>query len=240
MPAPTNHATNHATNHPTKHSSKHRQVARWRFSDSSSGGVEIPASDPTVTWLTQTHQAGVVVVRTPGEHRGVRADAAVTDVVGPLLLIRTADCAPVLLIGEADGQAMCVGVAHAGWRGLISGILPAAVGALRGLGATTVRASLFASIGAQCYEFGEAELDAASVVLGDSVRAVTLHGTPALDMVAGVRASLASCGVDELDTSRWACTACDPYRYFSFRARGDSQRMGLYAWLASESTENSL
>jgi polyphenol oxidase len=232
MPAETKHPANPPTNHP--------KTARWRFADAGAGGVEIPVSDPAVTWLTQTHQAGVVVVRTPGEHRGALADAAVTNTIGPILLVRTADCAPVLLTGEADGHAVCVGVAHAGWRGLISGILPAAVGALRGMGATTVRASLFASIGAQCYEFGEAELNAVAVVLGNSVRAVTERGTPALDMVAGVRASLASCGVVELDTSRWACTACDPDHYFSFRARCDAQRMGLYAWLASESNEDSL
>jgi polyphenol oxidase len=224
----------------TQSKSTQSKSVRWQFVDALVGGVPSPVIDPSVTWLTQTHQAGVVVVRAPGEHRGALADAAVTNMVGPTLLVRTADCAPVLLTGKAGGQTVCVGVAHVGWKGVISGILPATVGALRGLGATTVQASLFASIGPECYEFGEAELNAVAVVLGESVRSVTERGTPALDMVAGVRASLATCGVNELDISRWACTACDSDRYFSFRARQDSQRMGLFAWLESDSNETSL
>jgi polyphenol oxidase len=206
-------------------------IARSNFVDARAGGVSVPLpDDQNVTWLTQTHQAEVVVVRVPGEYCGWRADAAVTSVVGAQLLIRTADCAPVLLTGFAGGHTVCVGVAHAGWKGLLAGIIPATVGALRALGATTIHATLYPSIGPECYEFGERELNAAAIVLGDSVRSVA-GASPAFDLREGVRASLRSCGVDELDLSKWACTACNPDRYFSFRARQDTQRLGLVAWL---------
>jgi polyphenol oxidase len=208
-------------------------VVRSRFVAVEAGGVVVPIDDPSVTWLTQTHGAQATVVRSLGQHQGFRADAAVTNVVGPVLVVRTADCAPVLLTGDAAGRTVCVGVAHAGWRGLASGILPAVVGALRGLGATTVRASLFPSIGPECYEFSQGDLDGLAVVLGETIRAKSTTGRPALDMVAGVRSSLVSCGVTEFDTSEWACTACDERRFYSFRARKDQQRMGLFAWLES-------
>ena len=62
---------------------------------------------PGWTWLRQVHGAQVVVVRTPGEHAGVEADAAVTDTLGCPLVVRTADCAPVVLTGTRARSGSC-------------------------------------------------------------------------------------------------------------------------------------
>jgi len=169
------------------------------------------------TWLRQVHGAEVVVVREPGEHAGAEADAAVTAVPGAVLAVHTADCVPVLLDGGA-----AVGAAHAGWRGLVGGVLERTVAALHDLGATEVTAHVGPHIRPRCYEFGAAELDEVAARYGDAVRAETAWGTPALDLAAGVRAALAPLGVDVVDHG--GCTACEPEALRSHRARGDVGR----------------
>lgn len=81
------------------------------------------------------------------------ADAIVTATPGQAVGILSADCCPVLF---ADPEARVVGAAHAGWRGLMSGVLEAAISAMEGLGA--VRARLLVatgpSIARKSYEVG--------------------------------------------------------------------------------------
>ena len=206
----------------------------FQFQDKQQGPIDVEMLDRSTTWLRQVHGPRVVVVDPAGTHRGEEADAAVTSCVDARLLIRAADCAPILLIGEHDGRVTSVGVAHAGWRGLLTGILPATVGALHGLGARQIRASLFPCIGMCCYEFRDPELGAMVASFGESVRGQTSTGAPALDMVASVRASLLLSGVAELDVSSWSCTACNGDRFFSFRARRESGRLGLFVWLEAK------
>jgi polyphenol oxidase len=64
-------------------------------------------------WLRQVH--GSRVVDAAAVDGVVEADAAVTDQSGTVAVVMVADCMPVLL---ADERGRCVGVAHAGWRGL--------------------------------------------------------------------------------------------------------------------------
>ncbi|HET7608631.1 MAG TPA: laccase domain-containing protein, partial [Gammaproteobacteria bacterium] len=74
-------------------------------------------------WLTQVH--GVRVIDLDRDD-GSEADGAVTRRAGVVCAVMTADCLPVLLCDRAGTR---VGVAHAGWRGLLNGVLPAAVAA---------------------------------------------------------------------------------------------------------------
>lgn len=179
------------------------------------------------TWLRQIHGAEVVVVDAPGAGAGRRADAAVTSVPGAVVAVHTADCVPVVL---ADPRAGVVGVAHAGWRGLVAGVLDATVEAMVGLGGRDIRAWLGPHIRARCYEFGSADLDTVAAAVGDDVRSVTAWGTPALDLSAGVTGALVSAGVGSVDVG--GCTACEPARYWSHRARTDPGRHAAVAWLA--------
>ena len=172
------------------------------------------------TWLRQVHGARVVTVDRPGDHAGAEADAAVTSTPGAVLAVHTADCAPVLL-ASADGSV--VGAAHAGWRGVVAGVLERTVEEMRALGATDVTAEVGPHIRARCYEFGADELDEVARRCGDDVRAETAWGTPALDVTAAVRSALAAVDVDLVD--RGGCTACEPDRLWSHRARGDRARM---------------
>lgn len=175
------------------------------------------------TWLHQVHGARVVVVTEPGEHAGAEADAAVTATPGCTLAVQVADCAPVALVSDA-----VVGVAHAGWRGIAAGVLPATVAAMRALGAGPIRATIGPCIRPGCYEFGEDDLEAVAALLGDAVRGRTSDGRPALDVPAAVRASLAAAGVDDVDDAG-TCTACSA-DHWSFRARRDAARQAVVAW----------
>lgn len=184
------------------------------------------------TWLRQVHGGRVVVVDAPGAHAGAEADAAVTDVPGAVLAVHTADCAPVLLVG--DGEQV-VGAAHAGWRGLLDGVLEATVGAMGRLGASGVTAHVGPHIRARCYEFGTTDLDAVAARYGPRVRGTTACGTPALDVSAAVRLALEPLGVTVVDHG--GCTACEPDRYFSHRARADTGRMAATVTLVEQPPE---
>lgn len=181
------------------------------------------------TWLRQVHGARVVTVTRPGEHAGAEADAAVTTCPGAVLAVHTADCAPVLL---ASGDGAVVGAAHAGWRGVVSGVLERTVEEMGRLGATGITARLGPHIRARCYEFGVEELDEVTQRYGDVVRATTAWGTPALDVTAAVSAALDAVGVDVVDQG--GCTACEPARLFSHRARGDRGRLAAAIVIAED------
>lgn len=183
------------------------------------------------TWLRQVHGDGVVVVTTPGEHAGVEADAAVTAVPGATLAIHTADCVPVLF---SDPTAGVVGAAHAGWRGLAARILERTLDAMGDLGATHISAVMGPHIRARCYEFGAAELDAVARIYGDDVRAATVSGSPALDLSEAVRVAMGWAGVPVGDAG--GCTACEPARYFSHRARRDDARHASTVTIAAAPT----
>ncbi|MCU1496522.1 MAG: hypothetical protein JWM47_475 [Acidimicrobiales bacterium] len=175
------------------------------------------------TWLRQVHGADVVTVTRPGEHAGATADAAVTVVPGAAIAVQTADCCGVLVV--ADGG---VGVAHAGWRGLVAGVIEATVAALGALGAPAHSIHLGPCIGPCCYEFGPADLDLVAERYGPSVRSTTTGGKPALDLAAGVRVASDRLGLAFTDGG--VCTATSP-DHWSFRARGDAGRQALVAWL---------
>jgi hypothetical protein len=183
-------------------------------------------------WLHQVHGAGVVVVGdhdVPDDDAGSAADALVTARDDVALAVHTADCAGVALV--ADNGA--VGAVHAGWRGLVAGVLPAAVGALRDLGAARVWAASGPCIGPECYEFGEAELAQVADRLGPTVRGETATGAPALDLRAGVRAALAEVDVtlEHVDPRCTACAGGDEPVLFSHRARRDVGRQAVVVWL---------
>lgn len=212
-----------------------RSRAAHVFTDRSHGDLAI-GGDPQIlrtrraalvdapwTWLRQVHGTTVVTVGEPGAHAGAEADGAVTTVPGVPIAVQTADCAPLLLVG-ADG----VGVAHAGWRGLLGGIVEATVETMTAEGAPPHTAVLGPCIRPRCYEFGETELDLVADRLGPTVRATTAWGAPALDVAAGVAAVCASLGIVLRDDG--TCTACSP-NHWSHRARAEPGRQALVAWL---------
>ncbi len=189
--------------------------------------AEVPAG-AGYTWLRQVHGARVVVVDAAGQGQGEEADAAVTATSGAPLVVRTADCVP---IGLASPQGV-VAVAHAGWRGLLAGVVEACVGTMRRLGAQEVSAAVGPYVHPHAYEFSEADLGAVAARLGGGVRARTVDGSPALDLGAAVRAALGGCGA-ELVAVCPTCTHCSD-EHWSWRARRDSGRQASVVWVGEQ------
>ena len=130
----------------------------------------------------------------------------------------TADCAPVAL-ASPEG---IVGLVHAGWRGTLAGVVEAAVAAMRHLGATRVDAVLGPCIRAECYEFGDDDLDLLVARFGPGVRSRTTGGRRSLDLPAAVAVALADAGAALVD-DHGGCTACSD-DWYSHRARGERER----------------
>ncbi|MFD0483724.1 peptidoglycan editing factor PgeF [Kineococcus sp. GCM10028916] len=167
----------------------------------------------------QVHGADVVEVTIAPSTGTPRADALVTSVRGLALTVVVADCVPVLL---ADPAAGLVGVAHAGRPGLLAGVVPAVVAALRARGATDITAVLGPSICGGCYEVPQQMADDVAERV-PAARARTRWGTPAVDVAAGVLAQLHDLGV--VATSVGRCT----YEHddlFSYRRDGRTGRSG--------------
>lgn len=113
-----------------------------------------------VQWLDQVH--GIDVAKVPLPESGMdselaptaettpRADAMWTKQPGVALAIQTADCLPVLL---CDRAGTVIGAAHAGWRGLVAGVLEALVAAMP-VAADDLVAWIGPGIGPQSYEVG--------------------------------------------------------------------------------------
>jgi polyphenol oxidase len=140
-------------------------------------------------------------------------DALWTDREDLALSVITADCVPVVLAGPGGIAAV-----HAGWRGLVNGVIPATLRALPGpLSEWT--AWIGPTIGACCYEVGE---EVAFQVVAASDPAVAVPGPagkPHLDLQAVARWQLEAAGVGEV-LAVAGCTRCDEERLFSYRREG--------------------
>jgi polyphenol oxidase len=187
-----------------------------------------------VVQVHQVHGAGVLVVRrgqpAHGDRDDTKADAIVTDDPSRVLMVRVADCAPLLL---ATGDGRVVAAVHAGWKGVIAGVVPAAVKALRLLvpgGASPSCLRVFAAIGpcirVQSFEVGEEVADAfratfASTLTSDRIvlEAHSPRGRPHVDIVAAIRTQLAAEDVRDVEVIG-GCTFAHDERYFSHRRDG--------------------
>jgi polyphenol oxidase len=167
----------------------------------------------------QIHSADVIVAERPWTRENApRADGIVTRVPGLAVGASTADCGPVLF---GDDDAGVVGAAHAGWKGALTGILEAVIGAMENLGAR--RSNIVAAIGPLIrqanYEVGpefvarfSAESEGAEAFFAPSDR----EGHSQFDLPGFIRARLAAARIARID-DLGLCTYADPDRFFSYR-----------------------
>jgi YfiH family protein len=180
-------------------------------------------------WLRQVHGSDVVVATAVGQGAGTAADSCVTACPDVTVSVQVADCAPVLLFAPSP-DGVVVAAAHAGWKGLLAGVLEATVRSMGALGAGDVCWWLGPCISPAAYEFSEADLDMLSARFGDRVRSRTDEGHPALDMTAAVRAAMCRAGVESDPLGpRPVCTAASA-RHWSHRAAGDRERQVGAIW----------
>lgn len=165
-----------------------------------------------VAWSRQVHGREVALLdAVPAEPP--EADALVSTSGDLAVGVVVADCVPVLL---ADPVAGVVAAVHAGRRGLVAGVLQAAVGVMVDQGAARerVRAAVGPAIAGASYEVPAALRDEVARAL-PSTWSTTSWGTPSLDLPAGVRAVLEQEGVHRVWLSPRDTFTDD--RLFSFR-----------------------
>ncbi len=179
----------------------------------------------SVATMHQVHGNDVAWVDVAGTQPD--ADALLTDVAGLGLLVRVADCVPVVL---AVPDEQLVGVVHSGRQGLVSGVVPAALDAVRERGATRIEAWVGPRVCGRCYELPSDMADDVAAAVPEA-RSTTSGGTPAADIGAGVVAQLSAGGVVVHDVGADLCTVEDE-RFFSFRREGHvSGRFAAFAVL---------
>jgi polyphenol oxidase len=168
---------------------------------------------PSLVMVRQVHGADVAVVRELDETVR-RCDALVTDVPNLALCVRVADCVPIIMYDLSRGVVAAV---HMGRRGMVAGVVLAAVAAMRDLGAHRLTAVVGPHVCGGCYEVPtamRAEV-AARVPVGF---ACTTWGTPSVDIGAGARRQLQLAGCVVVDRS--ACTVHDDGLH-SYRRDGE-------------------
>ena len=182
--------------------------------------------DPS--WLTQVH--GTVAVDIDSGPKVSAGDAAYSRRPGHVCVVMTADCLPVLF---CDRRGSIVAAAHAGWRGLLAGVLERTVAAMQVDGGD-ILAWLGPAIGPQCFEVGGEVRDAFTVA--DPGAGVAFSpGLPGkwlcdIYLLAGQR--LRSVGVTAI-SGGGACTVSEAERFYSYRRDGVTGRMASLIWLES-------
>lgn len=182
-------------------------------------GLALRLDAARVHVASQVHGARVVVAGDdPAATSREEADAVVAPTSGAVVGVRVADCVPVLFADTRTGR---VAAAHAGWRGLVAGVLEATLATGAALGARFDVAAIGPCIGPCCFEVGA---DVAAEIAGTRDAAVVVRraGDKAwVDLRAAVRARLERAGGIDVDDVA-GCTKCDPERFFSHRRDGAS------------------
>lgn len=170
----------------------------------------------------QIHSASVITVpETDAGRNDFSCDGFVTRTPGLALIVKIADCVPILLCDSANGV---IAALHAGWRGTVADIAGAGIAAMIKSGADprTVYAAIGPCIHACCYEVGEEVADAVRAVTGeDSVRFLTDRGRgkymadlPAINAFLLERVGVPADHISISDR----CTCCESDLFFSHRA----------------------
>lgn len=183
--------------------------------------LDLPAEP---AWLQQVHGTKAVLAGA-GE---ACADAAWSDKPGQVCVVMSADCLPVLF---CDAAGSVVAAAHAGWRGLLGGVLEETVAAMR-RPPHHLLAWLGPAIGPEAFEVG-AEVRAQFVAV-DAAAAQCFRPSPQgrwlADLYALARQRLQGVGVEAIYGGEF-CTVRQAELFFSYRREGRTGRMASLIWL---------
>ena len=169
--------------------------------------------------VTRADARGIVMPGTVYDH----CDGLWSDEPGRAMLLLTADCMPIAL-ARANGDRPALAILHAGWRGLLAGIVGAGV---RAVASRRLVAAIGPSIGPCCYEVGEEVAEPFREAFGSDV---VRDGR--LDLWTSAERALRAAGVEHVDRSD-LCTSCHGERFFSHRRdHGRTGRQGVIAYVS--------
>jgi polyphenol oxidase len=180
--------------------------------------LDIPFSTQFDVW--QVHGVNVVVPDQPrkplGEYQ--QADAIVTDKSNFTLVMRFADCVPILLYDPVKNIA---GSVHAGWQGTVKNTVSYAVrkmGDVFGVKPENILAGIGPSIGPDHYEVGDNVIKAVKAqYANDSQKMIELFNEkPHFNLWEANYHNLIGCGVKQIEIAE-ICTACNTNEWYSHR-----------------------
>jgi YfiH family protein len=159
-----------------------------------------------------------------GEVAIPEGDAILSREHGNCLLVVTADCMSIALASQEG----IYGAVHAGWRGLVAGVIENAIDRMYGYGVSKVFAAIGPSIGKCCYKFSRNDTFPLVKRYGESVIGSDSNGKDTVDIHAAAIQAIEQSGA-ELFWRSVECTYCSG-RYYSYR-RGDRlSRQGMFVW----------
>tara|TARA_B110000008_G_scaffold248683_1_gene260900 strand:- start:660 stop:1385 length:726 start_codon:yes stop_codon:yes gene_type:complete len=184
-------------------------------------------SDPV--WLNQTHSS--ICVDAALTNTLIEADASYTSNAGIVCGIMTADCLPVF-VSKTNGTK--VGIAHAGWRGLISGVIENLIKSFNSDG-DSLLVHLGPAISKNSFEVGE---EVRRLYLSRNLnfeRSFTINNNRTyLDLYDAARVILESFQIKSISGGD-RCTFKESNEFFSYRRDGiNSGRMANLIWMTQD------
>jgi YfiH family protein len=193
---------------------RNRQLLRDTF--------ELPAEP---VWLQQTHSNRVIDTN---HFDATEADASWASKNGAVCAVLTADCLPVFFTNKEGSK---VAVAHAGWRGLLNGVISKTFSAMQ-TNPDDCLVWLGPSIGPDAFEVGQEVLqsfiDKDKAVLQAFRQKDEEHWL--CDMYQLARIELGRLGVNQV-SGGGLCTYTDKENFYSFRRDGNTGRMASLIWI---------
>ena len=174
-------------------------------------------SSQQLVQVKQIHSTKVIKVDTP-EDAIREGDAITTDKPGLLLLMRYADCVPILF---HDPEHQAIAIAHAGWMGTLDGVVSEVVrqmGSQFGTSPDQVKVGIGPSIGPDHYQIGDDVIKKAKKAFPEVYDQILNEeeGVVKLDLWKANEIQLRRIGVDQIDIAG-ICTGCDPLNWYSHR-----------------------
>lgn len=179
-------------------------------------------------WMRQVHGTKVIDAGRAGCLP--EADAAFARSLDTVCCVMTADCLPVLL---CDRAGTVVAAVHAGWRGLLNGVIEAAIAAMQ-VDPGDLLAWLGPAIGPEAFEVGAEVREAFIGKDGPAQSAFQPHGEKWLANIYLLATQrLQAKGVTGIYGATY-CTYTDPERFYSYRRDQNTGRMASLIWLSQK------
>ncbi|HEU4708523.1 MAG TPA: peptidoglycan editing factor PgeF [Methylophilaceae bacterium] len=179
-------------------------------------------------WMRQVH--GTKVVDAGQASCLPEADAAFARTSETVCCVMTADCLPVLL---CDRAGTVVAAVHAGWRGLLNGVIEAAVATMQ-IAPQDLLVWLGPAIGPEAFEVGTEVRDAFIGKDGAAQSAFLPHGEKWLANIYLLATQrLQAMGVTGIYGGTY-CTYTEPRRFYSYRRDQNTGRMASLIWLSQK------
>ncbi len=184
--------------------------------------LKLPAEP---AWLQQIHSNRVITL--DAEHRLQQADASYTDQSGRVCTVLTADCLPLLLCSQDGSEIAAV---HAGWRGLLAGIISNTVQLFK---SKAIMVWLGPAIGPDCFEVGpevETAFTKKSIYFNSAFKP-TAYNKFLADIYQLARIEFSMLDIQQIYGGNF-CTVSDKQRFYSYRRDGETGRMATLIWRA--------